>query len=220
MPELNQDTSGSTPATSGAGESTSSTATSGVGDESTKQYEKLLKEKQNYAKSTAELKAELEEFRNKEKQREEAELIKTQQHEKVIELRNKELEETKNELLNYRKRESEGRKSIAVLSELKKLGFVDTESNKEIVMKLLDKKDVEIDPTTNTVLGADLSAKVFFEKYNNLGLFGKTVPGVNQNSPQGFASPLTLEEWRKLPMEEQVKSKSEVEATLGIIKTK
>jgi len=186
MLESNKVTSGTNSETSGS--EIESSATSGASNDSDtmpKVLEKALKEKQNTAKKNLELQAELEAFRAKDRAREEQDLLAKNQHLKVIELREQEVKQLKEKLNNYETREVEGKKSLAILSELKKLGFVDNDINRELALKVFDKNQVEIDPSSQTVLGADLAAKAFYEKYNQIGVFGKKQVGTNHNATIG-----------------------------------
>ena len=133
-------------------------------------------------KGLGDAKAEAEQLKEKLKEYQEKDLLATQQHEKFIELQKTEISELKGKLGNYETREVEGKKGLSIMGELKKLGFVDNDSNREIAMKLFDKSNVEIDPTSNVVLGADLAAKVFYDKFHSLGLFGKSQLGTNQTA--------------------------------------
>jgi hypothetical protein len=173
MSELNQEASGSNVTSSAVTESNELDTSSAVDDSKTKHIDKLLKEKQNAMKGLNHVKSENDILKEKLKEYEEKELLSTQQHEKFIELQKTEISELKSKLDNYQTRELEGKKSLAILGELKKLGFVENDSNKEIAMKLLDRTNVEIDPNSNVVLGADMAAKLFYDKYNSLGIFGK-----------------------------------------------
>lgn len=219
MSELVQATSGATLTSSAVSEPKESPAASGADDSSTKHIDKLLKEKQNYAKGLNDVKQKYEQLLSEKQQREEQELLNTRQHEKVIELQRSEITELKGTVGSFEKRETEGRKNIAILGELKRLGFVENEVNKDLAMRLFDKGDVEIDPTANIVMGADLAAKTFYDKYHHLGLFGQKTVGVNQDATRGVGQPLTLEEWRKLPVDEQVSRQKEVEEAIGYKRT-
>lgn len=182
MSELKKESGGSEPISSAVGESNESTTSSAVSDSATKHIDKLLKEKQNAMKGLGEVKVENEQLKETIKGYQEKDLLETQQHEKIIDLQKQEITGLKGELGNYQTRECEGRKGLAIMSELKKLGFVDNDSNRDIAMKLFNKDNVEIDPTSNVVLGADMAAKAFYDKYHTLGLFGKKQPGTNQQA--------------------------------------
>lgn len=186
MVESVKATSGAESVSSGTDAQEVSNATSGAAE---KHIEKLLKEKQNIAKGFVELKEKYDVLANEKTAEAERKMLETNQHLKVIELKEQKLKELEGELNNFKTKEVEGRKTLAVLSELRKLGLVDTDVNKEVAFKLFDKSSVEIDPTSNTVLGADLAAKAFYDKYNHIGIFGKKSVGTNNNASTYDNSP-------------------------------
>ena len=186
MSQLNQDASGSqdesgASSLNNVGDANSESSASD--DAAKKHIEKLLTEKKNAMKGNQALKEELEQLRAEKKEREEQQMLKNNEHLKVIDLLKKELDESKTKLSTIETQKIEGKKTLAVLSELEKLGFVNNDTNRNIVMKLFDKKSVEVDPTTGVVLGADSAAKNFHEEYNSLGIFGKKSVQTNSQAP-------------------------------------
>jgi len=185
MSELLKATSGANTSTSGevnVGESQTSTS----GDAKTydpKFVEKILKEKKNMALTVAEMQAQLESFQRKEAELEESKLIQTKQHEVVISNLKAEREKLANELKNERETVKRARINTAYISELKKLGFIDSESNREAAIKLADLKGIDIDPTTNTVVGVEDGVKSFYEKFGTLGLFEKKSSTTSNAAP-------------------------------------
>jgi hypothetical protein len=206
MLESNKTTSGVESVSSGT--ELESSATSGASNDSgalLRHNEKLVKENRNYAKGLGEIKEKYDALILEKRAEEEKKLLETNQHLKVIELIKSEAQELRAKLNNYETREVEGKKSLAILSELKKLGFVDNDVNREIALKMFDKAQVEIDPSTQTVIGADIAAKAFYDKFNSVGVFAKKSVGANHNaSTFGTSAPakptgkMTMEETKNL----------------------
>jgi predicted RNase H-like nuclease (RuvC/YqgF family) len=165
--------------TKSTGEVSSSAETK---DSAAKHIDKLKRENDNRRSKISDLEIKLSEYEAKEKEREEQKLLETNQHQKVIELQKQEITDLKSKITNYTTRETEGKKGLAIMGELKKLGFVDSDANREVAMRLIDKKEVEIDPTSGVVLGADLTAKTFFDKWHHLGLFGRKDVGTDRTA--------------------------------------
>lgn len=185
MSELDKTASGVDTSASGevkGAEDTSGSSTDNVA------YEKLLKEKQNYAKAVAELKAKLSSLETEKKERDEDEMLKKEEHLKLIEILKQEKQDIIADRDRLNKTITEGKKNSAVLNELKKLGFVDTNDNREAALKLIDKTMVSIDGDTGVVMGADLSAKSFHEKFHGLGLFARKGPGTSHQAPEIFSN--------------------------------
>lgn len=148
-----------------------------------KHLDKILKEKKNATMALHEAKSKLSEFENRELKLEEEKLLKEKQFETVIENYKKKLTDMESELKNTKTTIQNAKINSAIMTELKKLGFADNETNREIAGKLINRDSVIIDHTTNAVLGADDVAKGFYQKYSNLGLFGSKVFGVNHHAP-------------------------------------
>jgi hypothetical protein len=187
MSQSNQVTSG-TETSSGAGVVSGDkdqTATSGAAQSfDQKHYDKLLKEKKNAMLALEEKEQKLQELTKFKQDAEEAELLKQKQFETVI--NNLKAEKTKldSELKAERETTTRARMNTALLSELKKLGFDDNDSNKEAALKLASFKNVTIDPTINAVVGAEDAAKEFYDKFNSLGFFAKKQGGTSNNAPK------------------------------------
>lgn len=182
MSELNQPTSGGAVETSGSTQGNQeSNVTSGTKDSN---LEKVLKEKKNAMLALQQLKEENEALKVFKAEKEEQALLAQKQHEQVIESLKKKVSEL--EMTAKQKEEVIKRSKInsALMKELKRLGFDDSEANREAALKLVDVKPVMIDPSTDLVLGADDVAKDFHAKYASLGFFGKQTVGVNQNAAQ------------------------------------
>lgn len=177
-------TSGTQSTSSGVDSSVVTSSTSGEQEpKKDAAYEKLLREKKNYASNNAELKAELDSLREWKREVEEKDLIRKQEYEKLVELVKKENSELKNQLKDKETLITGAKVQSAILGELKKLGFVDNESNRELMSKAINCKVATIDPTTGVVVGAEDAAKEFYTKYNSLGFFSQKKAGVNQSAP-------------------------------------
>lgn len=147
------------------------------GAESNKHYEKLLREKKNTMERLREVESKLQEKENED-------LMRQKQFEVVIDNLKKENTQIKDALSTERETIKRAKLTTSLLGEVKKLGFVDSEANKEALVKLADLKSVEIDPTTNTVIGVEEAAKGFYDKYASLGFFQKQSPKTNFQAPQ------------------------------------
>ena len=181
MSELEQGASGSDTSASGEVKRVEDTSGSSANNAA---YDKVLREKQNAMKALAEAKAKLSDFETKEKEREENDLLQKDEHLKLIDLLKREKADILADRDKLKSTIAEGKKNSAILNELKKLGFVDNADNREAALKLIDKSMVSLDNDTGVVMGADLSAKTFHEKFHGLGLFARKVAGASNQAPQ------------------------------------
>lgn len=188
MEKLEKATGGAALSTSGDNElgGDSNNATSGAQLKSAeqKQYEKLLKEKKNAMLALEEKENQLNELIKYKQEKEEAELLKTKQYETLISTYKDKLSKAEIDLKAEKELNSRSRINSAFLSELKKLGFVENESNKEAALKLASFKSVVVDPTINSVVGAEEEAKEFLEKFSHLGFFEKKTGGISNTAPK------------------------------------
>jgi len=182
MSELNKETSGSDPVTSGAGNVVKDSINSTSG-ESNANYEKLLREKKNTSSALQGAKEELESLKRWKADLEEADMLKGKEYEKVIENYKLKLGDSEKKNLELSETIQGSKKNSALLTELKKLGFVDNDKNRQAALKLINRSAMTVDPTTNTILGADDAAKGFLGDYGELGFFGKTTTGTNHDAP-------------------------------------
>ena len=164
-------------------------------------YKKAVTESRNRATENLTLKQQYEEMAEKVKVYEEEKMVKNQEFEKFIGLLKEENAKLKGEIKQRDEKIEGGAKNGAVLQELKKLGFDDTEANRSLVLKTLDFSGVIPDPATGVIVGADQAAKAYYDSFNHLGLFKKASPGVNQNAPNiktdSVSSDSYLEELRQ-----------------------
>lgn len=176
MSELNQATSGAAASTSGdVNVGGTSNSTSGEA-ENPKHNEKLLKEKRNAMLA-------LEEANKKIAAYEEAEMLKNKQTDQLLASYKEKLAKVETDLKQEREVIKKARINTAFLSELKKFGFVDNDANKEAAIKLASFKNVDVEPTSNTVIGVDEEAKTFYEKFSSLGLFEKRSSTTSNAAP-------------------------------------
>lgn len=107
-------------------------------------------------------------------------------------------------------------KAGAIKKELLKMGL--DEKYLDQSLKLVDVNSLNYDSETRVVTGAEVQAKLLFEKVPVF--FGKTNVGVNQSSPVGGTGNLTLQEWQKLPLDQMKLRKAELMDSLGFKTTK
>ena len=164
--------------------------------------EKALKEKNNWKKRAedAEVKYKLlEDERLKEKE----------DFKKLYENKLAELQVIKKDKEESDKKIQEGLKIGALKNELSKLGM--DMKYMDIAMKAVDLNTLKVED--DVVLGVESAAKSLKEKA--APLFVSAGPNVSHAAPASPLQPLTLEEWEKLPIDQQVKREPELLATLG-----
>lgn len=195
-----------TNATSGAKGSTSGepvvkeTSTSG-GETYPKDFvEKLRKEKENLSKAVSSMQEQLTALQKEKQSKEETDLQSQNKFKELYEAHKVKSEGLEKELNSVKETIVEGKKNSALRTELVKLGL--DEANLEAAFKLLDKKHVQFDPNTGTVLGADEAAKSFHQAYSSLGFFKKQTPGVNNTASTGHPGKSDIS---KLSMDEKLK---------------
>lgn len=177
MSETTQAASGAAPSTSGDGNvQGANNSTSGEVEALRAQVEKLLREKKNVVAKAQELESSL-------KSKVESDLLEQQKYKELAEKRGELYESVSKELDQYKTMIQDGQVNTALSRELAKLGM--NQTNLDVALKLIDRRVVEVDPSTNTVIGADVCAKTFYDEYSRKipGLFGKPGVGVNQQAP-------------------------------------
>jgi hypothetical protein len=178
-----------TTATSGANGSTSGEpnkkVTSTSGDETyPKEFvEKLKKEKENLSKTLSGLQEQLTALQKEKQTKEETDLQSQNKFKELYEAQKAKSESIEKELLSTKETIIEGKKNTALRAELVKLGL--DEVHLEPAFKLLDKKNVQFDPNTGVVIGADDAAKTFHQAYSSLGFFKKQATGANHTASVG-----------------------------------
>ena len=176
-------TSGDAPATSGAvkGESeadSDQTSTSGeaVTTVPRAHADKILKESKNKTLKIDELTAKVQEL-------EDAKLTDDQKWQALAERRGEENTELKTKIQTWEITAEKDKKVKAVKNHLLALGLK-PEKEALVLDKLIDVSTLVVDPDTGAVLGAEELAKQFRQEHADLGVFGRTVPGVNQDAPR------------------------------------
>jgi hypothetical protein len=166
-------------------------------------------------KKNRELLAELKKHKDELKSLKEKELKEKEQWKDLYESEKKAREESESRINEIQAKIKESAKTAAVRSELLKRGF--NQQYLDIVDRLVDTSSLTYDDETRTVGGVEIAAKAIQEKY--APFFGGAKTNVNHDAPDG-TKPITLEDWRKMSMEDQVKYKPELEKALGINRTK
>ncbi len=177
-------TSGDVSATSGAvkGESEETTSdptsTSGgvVSTVPKAHAEKILKESKNKSLKIDELSAKVQEL-------EDAKLTDDQKWQALAERRGEENTELKTKIQTWETTAEKDKKLNAVKRHLRAMGLK-PEKEALVLEKLIDVSTLIIDPDTKAVLGAEELAKSFRQEHADLGVFGRQVPGVNQDAPR------------------------------------
>ena len=181
------------PATSGAAPSTSGDGVGATDPKSTsgdsKSYnadfvEKLKKEKHNTASALKEALDKIKEYEDKDSQDAEKKLLEEKQFKTVIDTYKRENDDLKSKIKVKDELETRAKKNSAIMKELVKIGFSETETNKGAAVRLFDLTGVEVDPTTNVVVGAEDAAKRFHEKFATLGFFTKKPAPANHEAPK------------------------------------
>lgn len=174
-------------ATSGA-----SPSTSGEEQIEDKKYdasfvEKLKKEKENWAKSASETKAQLEELQSKLAEIEKDKMMSNEQYKEYAEKLELELNESKQELGKFKETIKQGQVNRRIQDELVRNGL--NPKYMDDALRLVDRNQISFHPETNLPLGVEDLVRDFKDRYSDLGFFGKSVPGVDYSAassrPQG-----------------------------------
>jgi len=188
-------TSGAGGATSGATDKADETRseqldTSGSEDQKsgTDLVAKIKKEKDNYAKRVAELKAELDAKNAELESHREQGLVQKEEFKTLYEREKEARLKREQELAERDKRDQEALKKAAVREHLLKLGLNPT--HEKTAFRLMDISTVVVDADTKAVIGSDEAAKAFYDQFKDLGLFGKAGAGVSHTAP---GKPATFE---------------------------
>lgn len=197
--------SSSTSATSGAKSDTSGS------DDQTKTksetysadfVEKLKKEKENYSKSLSALKEELAGIKRQQEEATEKELVAQAKYKEAFEAEKKRAEKLSEDLKAKDQKITQGSINSSLRTELLKLGAEET--HLDTIFKLIDRSTVSVDPETSVVIGADMTAKTFYEKHSGLGFFKKSGAKPNHEAARG-GNPNAQPDLKKLSYEEKLK---------------
>lgn len=183
-------------------------------DQSNKFTEKLLKEKKNTVMRNQALEKELEELKQWKAEAEESRLKEQEKWKEMYEKRDIEKKELLEKLNQTEKSIFDGHKVNALKSELNKLGI--KENYLEKAVKLVDLDSIRLDNETSTVVNADEHAKAIYDEWSDL--FGQSNTNVSHDStdPVGTSGPMSIEDWRKLPLAEKKKRQADVFKANGI----
>jgi len=132
----------------------------------------------------------------------------------IAEAREKEANEWRNKYEQKEKMIQEAAKRSSMKKELRKLGFDGPDDSSESLLKLANFERINIDMETNVVTGAAEESRIIAQRFPQL--FGVTPVGVNQASPVGRPTALTLDDWKKLPADERRKRQNELYTNLGV----
>jgi len=202
MLDGNQNPSGSDQDTAGGSSDMSSqtseeTPAGGSQQVSYDTHRKLLSEKKRRDEELREARERLGRFEAEEKKRTEDELLKQQNYEKIIELKNKELEETTQKLSGMQTQFTDMRKFDAFK---KALGNGDIDQK---YWGLVDLNEIVIHPESTEI--DEMSVTKYVDKFQSqFPEVIKRPSGANMpaNAPKGVGQTLTYEEWKKLPAKE------------------
>jgi hypothetical protein len=160
-------------------------------------HRRLLDEKKK-------LQARLDEIETQRKAREEEELAKKGEVQKILELREKELTETREKLRLKEERETEARKLSAVLRGLG--GNVDDKWF-SVIGSHID--ELAVNPDTGEIDEMSVTRVVEGLKRTWPEMLKKPVVGMPNGVPQGSATTISRDEWLKLPSKEMQKWRPE-----------
>lgn len=167
-------------------------------------HNKLLGEHKKGREKLNAANAQLEEFQKKERDREEAEQAKRGEHEKIILTHKERIAELESKEQAQKVREAEAKKFNAFFKSLD--GQVD-----EKYWSLIDVSGINMDPDTGQI--DDLSVANTVEKFKNEYspiIQGAQIPNLPNAAPSGSATPLSIHEWKKLPLAERKERMAEV----------
>lgn len=200
-----QGSSGTTPSSSGATETQTNLNAESSESVAYETHRKLLGEKKRRDEENALLKSELEQFKAKERAREEEELRKTQNFQQLLKNREDELAKEREEKASLRSMVEKGVKRRAFLDAVN--GSVE-----EQYWGLINLDEILLDPSTGSVdeLTVQKAAREFERKFaavlGNRG-GGPRLPNEAARTP---SAKLTYEEWLKLPPKEMKARQKEV----------
>jgi len=167
-------------------------------------HSKLLNEHKRGREKLNAANSELEAFKAKEREREEADLAKRGEHEKIIATHKERIIELETNESNHKKREIEAKKFNAFFKGLE--GEVD-----EKYWSLIDVSEINVNPETNEVDSLSVANTVerFKNEYSPI-IQGRNVPNLPNAAPIGNTGTLTIEQWKLLPLSERKTRMKEV----------
>lgn len=181
------------------------TEPSGAGKETNSHLEKILKEKKNAMERVRELETKL-------KEESDAKLIEKENWKTLAEMKDKEAKEWQEKYTSAQRLIEDSAKISEIRTELSKLGL--NQGYMDVAMKLADTTSVVFDKENKIVTGAENVARMIREKVPVF--FQKTNPGVDHSAPAGSPGKLTIEDFKKLPLDEKRKREKELYENMGI----
>ena len=143
----------------------------------------------------------------------EGELKEKEQWKTLFETKTKEVEDLTTKLSQIEQHKAHMAKENELKKELTKLGIKANYVDRAV--KIADLSSIKIDAETSTVYGADVTAKTLASDWPDL--FGSTqTAGVSSDAPNAPQTPISLDEWQRLPYAERKKREGEMFAKLGI----
>lgn len=142
--------------------------------------EKVKKEKDNYAKQAADLKAKLAELEAKLNSSAEQKLAEKEQYKTLWEQEKTRRTELEQFVQKTKAEKVESTKRDAVKKHLFDLGL--RPEKEDVVFRLMDLSNVMVDDETLAVIGAEEAAKALYEKHNDLGIFKHASPKVSHQA--------------------------------------
>lgn len=156
--------------------------------------EKILKESKNKSARIADLENQLLNLKD-------AKLNEQQQFKQLAEQRLQQIQELESKTQAHELQVEKAKKLSSVKNHLVAMGL--RPEHQELALnKLLDVEDLMVDPDTGSVLGAEDKAKNFRQQYDSLGIFGKHVPGVNQDAAKQGTMNKSVKDMSKKELQE------------------
>ena len=205
MPEVSTsgdttDTSGSVKEQTSQEKEANAAATSGAADGSipNAHLEKVLKESRNKTAKIAELEAMINNIADEK-------LTTQQQFKELADKRLLEIKALTATTEAHKEQVEKARKISEVKRHLVALGM-NPQYEDMVLNKLLDVKDLMIDPDTNAVLGAEEKAQWVRQEYGPLNLFNHSTSRVDQSAPVGQTTKKAISELTKEEVIAQLKA--------------
>lgn len=143
--------------------------------------DKLKREKDNAAKRLHDLQAQLKTLEEQARTKQESELQEKEQYKTLWEQEKQRAQEVSGKLDGLKNQMVDARKRSAIKEHLLKLGL--NPQHEKTAFRLMDSSTVIFDDETQSIVGAEEAARSFHDQFKDLGIFGKTVPGVSHQAP-------------------------------------
>ena len=174
---------------------------------------RLLDEKKKTQLKNRELEGRLQELEAKLTETENQKLIEKEDFKKGGEKQKEEADIWREKYEKSEQKIIKGLKAGSLKSELRKLGI--KQERVELAVGLAKLDEIEYDSSTSVITGAEDQAKLIAEKSPEW--FGNTSASMNSDAPTtSTGGSITVEEFRKLPLPEQVKRTPDLLRTYGV----